>query len=63
MVIVTEPPAGMEPFQVTVLAAVVATPDVAEAETRVKPAGRVSVNSLPALSSWMPGPALDSTTV
>ena len=65
MVIVTEPPAGMAPFQVTVLVATVATgvPLVAVAETRVRSAGRTSVSSLPGLSAWAPAPLLVSVTV
>ncbi len=48
MVMVTEPPSGAsEPSQVTVFVPTVATavPEVAVALTRVRPAGRTSVNS------------------
>ena len=53
MVMVTEPPLAIEPFQVTVLVPTVATgvPLAALAETSVKPEGRTSENSLPGLSS------------
>ena len=52
MVIVTLPPSGAsEPFQFAVLPAVVAVPLVALALTRVRLDGKVSVNSLPALSA------------
>jgi hypothetical protein len=52
IVIVTLPPAGTAPFQVTVLVPIVATavPLVAFALTSVRPAGRTSVNSSPGLS-------------
>src|SRR6185369_4765902 len=53
MVIVTPAPLATLPFQVTVFAPVLATavPPLALAETSVSPAGRISVNSLPELSS------------
>src|SRR6266545_1337292 len=65
MVIVTEPPAGIAPFQVTVLVAVVATavPLVAVAETSASSGGRTSMSSLPGLSAWAPGPLLLRTIV
>ena len=65
MVIVTEPPAGMAPFQVTVLVPVFATavPLDAVAETSASSGGRTSVNSSPGLSPWAPGPPLLSVTV
>jgi hypothetical protein len=64
MVMVTEPADGMAPFQVTVLVPTVATavPEVALALTRVRLAGRTSVNSSPGLSPWLP-PLLVRTTV
>ena len=54
----------MEPFQVTVLVAVVdGVPEVALALTRVRLAGSTSVNSSPALSGWVAVPLLVSVTV
>ena len=65
MVIVTEAPFARLPFHVTVLVPTVATavPLVALALTRVRLAGRASVNSLPGLSACVAGPALVRTTV
>src|SRR3954466_11371386 len=58
---VTVPQTGMEPFQETVLSAVVTVPLVAVAVTRVNPAGSVSMNSAPGLSACAFGPPLLST--
>lgn len=58
MVSVTLPLAGTEPFQVTVLPVVEAVPEVAAALDRLRPAGRVSVNSSPTLSREADTPAL-----
>ena len=65
IVMVTEAPAAMEPFQVTVLVPVFATavPLEAAAATSVSWDGRVSVNSLPGLSPWAPVPLLVRTMV
>jgi len=65
MVTVTEPPAGIDPFQVTVSfgRSAKANPEVAEAPTRVSPAGSTSTNSSPGLSACAAGPELASTTV
>ena len=63
MVMVTLPAAGMAPFQVTVLVPTVATRcrRWRVALTRVRLAGRVSVNSLPGLSGGAAAPLLEST--
>jgi len=52
IVIVTEPPAGIAPFHVTVLVPTLATavPLVAVAETSDRADGSTSVNSFPGLS-------------
>src|SRR4029079_12347342 len=62
-VIVTVPPTGIAPFHVAVLPAVAAVPLLALADTRVRPAGRTSVNSSPRLSAWSAGPLLTSRKV
>ena len=65
MVIVTLPPAGMPPFQVTVLPAVAAA--VPRGRRGARPAsgwtGRTSVSSLPALSGDAELPELEITMV
>src|SRR3954469_4187309 len=66
MVIVTEPPlAAMVPFQCTVRVGTLATavPELALALTRVRLAGRTSVNSSPGLSSCAVALGLESVTV
>jgi len=65
IVIVTEPSAGIEPFQVTVLVPVLtaARPEDAVALVSASCAGNTSVNSSPALSLCKPGPALVRTMV
>ncbi len=64
MVIVTLPPSGASvPSQLTVLPVVAAVPPVAVALTRVRPDGRASVNSCPALSFCAPVPLLVIVTV
>jgi hypothetical protein len=60
---VTVPPPGMDPFQLTVLAAVVTVPLLAMALTRLKPAGSASSNSGPALFPWAAGPLFEITKV
>ena len=58
IVMVTVPAGAMDPFQVTVRVAGVATavPEVTVAETSAKVAGRTSLNSLPVLSPCVPAP-------
>jgi hypothetical protein len=65
MVMVTELPPGMEPFQVTVFVAVVATavPLLAVAETRVSDDGSTSMSSSPGLSCCAIEPLFESTIV
>ncbi len=59
-VIVTEPPLGRLPSQVTVFvgASATAVPDVALAETRVRVEGSVSTNSWPGLLACVAFPVL-----
>src|SRR5690349_9346275 len=65
MVIVTVPPAGIEPFHVTVFVPTFATavPELAVAEMSVSCDGNTSVISLPGLFDCAAGPALEMTTV
>src|SRR5690606_7383925 len=63
MPMVTLPPAGMVPFQVTVPPASAAVPLLAVADTPVTWAGSTSTNSSPALSPCARLPLLASTTV
>ena len=63
MVMVTEAPAAMLPFQCTVLPPVVAVPLVAEAPVRVSDAGSTSVNSSPGLSCCAEVPEFWTITV
>ncbi len=65
IVIVTEPPLGRLPSQLTLLLArsAAAVPDVALTETKAKPGGRTSTNSGPELSPWISVPLLVSLMV
>src|SRR5262249_51467097 len=58
IVIVTLSPAAIAPFHLAVFPEKEGMPLVALTPVTVSPAGRVSVNSSPALSAWLAGPQL-----
>ena len=58
IVIVTFPPTGMVPFQLTTPPASLAVPDVAATKTELIRIGTTSTNSSPRLSFCVPGPPL-----
>jgi hypothetical protein len=65
IVIVTVPPLGMLPSQLTLLPGTSATavPEVAFADTSVRVAGSVSTSSWPGLSAWVAVPVFASVIV